>query len=261
MSIVHSNSINSQSDFASYIKENSISGRNLSIRGLAGLCDVSAQSIIEASHFKSEKLAEKLAQSGFEDAHLLKHGFCAQSAWLVIEYFAYESKAKAEGAKRLARLFGSIGLKACFDAAHTPKITPTELSRLEILQMALDSETKAIALAAQIEANSERTALGAAIEVSEEHIRIGEMAKQLGIGQNKYFDELRDCGIIMAAGRLPYQQYMKYFKVTQVQQNGKWYQVALVNGKGQAYLAKRHHQWIESQAVNDIAEMQLPSIV
>jgi hypothetical protein len=55
--------------------------------------------------------------SGFQASHLLESGFCAQSAWLVIEYFAYESKANAEGAKRLARLFGSIGVQSCFDAA------------------------------------------------------------------------------------------------------------------------------------------------
>jgi hypothetical protein len=42
----------------------------------------------------------------------------------VNEYFAYESKAKAEGAKRLARLFGSIGVQACFEMVSNQPIQP-----------------------------------------------------------------------------------------------------------------------------------------
>ncbi len=118
------NQIDSQSSFIQYIRDNSVGGRNLSIRGLAELCGVAESSIREGAGLDSTKLAQKLVLSGFEGARLLDSGFCAQSAWLVIEYFAYESKAKAEGAKRLARLFGSIGVQTCFEMVSNQPIQP-----------------------------------------------------------------------------------------------------------------------------------------
>jgi hypothetical protein len=82
--IVPSNPINSQSDFIRYIQDNSIGGRNLSIRGLAGLCGVDDKAILNGADFKSQSLAQKLTASGFEGADFALTGFCAQSAWLVI---------------------------------------------------------------------------------------------------------------------------------------------------------------------------------
>ena len=158
MTIVTSNSINSQPDFVQYIQDNSIGGRNLSIRGLAGLCGVSDNTqIIRADVFASEKLAQKLAASGFQADVLSKEGFCAQSAWLVIEYFAYESKAKAEGAKRLARLFGSIGVQTCFDMVgsqprqqqYQALCLPADY--ISALKALVESEEQKLLQAAQIE--------------------------------------------------------------------------------------------------------------
>lgn len=98
----------------SHIKANLLGSGNLSIRGLAFLCQVSPQSIINGSHFKSGKLAEIFVSQGIESAHLIENGFDAKATWLVIEYFAYHSKAKAEGAKKLARTFGSYGIHEIF---------------------------------------------------------------------------------------------------------------------------------------------------
>lgn len=125
--IVRSNSINSQSDFISYIKANSIGGRNLSISGLVKLCEVDDKVILNGANFNSPFLAEKLSMAGFDGVDFAVTGFSGQSACLVIEYFAYESKVKAEGAKRLARLFGTFGLQACFDAAHKPEPIASEI--------------------------------------------------------------------------------------------------------------------------------------
>jgi hypothetical protein len=83
---------------------------------------------------------------------------------------------------QIAFAMGRVGaavymLKQAGYKVHAEPAKPaTELSRLEILELALESEKKALALAAQSEADSARTALGAAIEVGNEHIRIGEMA-------------------------------------------------------------------------------------
>ncbi len=141
---------------------------------------------------------------------------------------------------------------------------PKELSRRQILQMAIDAEDRADALAAQIEADSEATAIGKVLEHNARgNIRIGEFAKILGVGQNKYFDELRQDGIIMQTGRLPYQEHMgaKRFTVTEVLVNGKWYPVALITPKGQTYLAKRHAKFVKRQAATEAVELLMPAIV
>jgi hypothetical protein len=123
-----SDRINSQADFIDFIRSNSVNGRNLSIRGLAELCGVAESSLREGARIESSKLAQKLTSSGFEGARIEETGFCAQSAWLVIEYFSYESKAKAPGAKRLARLFGSIGVQACFDMSNQQTVAEPVVS-------------------------------------------------------------------------------------------------------------------------------------
>jgi hypothetical protein len=84
---------------------------NLSIRGVARMADVNDKSVIDGADFKSQKLAEKLTGQGFECADLAENGFPPVAVILVLEYFAYESKAKAPGAKALMRAFGAFGLK------------------------------------------------------------------------------------------------------------------------------------------------------
>jgi hypothetical protein len=84
--------------------------RNLSIRGVAKLCGVDDMSIIRSADFHSAKLGQKLMAAGFEASACADLGFPPQAVWLCIEYFAYESKAAAPGAKQLARTFGSYGV-------------------------------------------------------------------------------------------------------------------------------------------------------
>ena len=109
--------ISDSQSFINYIRDNKTKSGGLSIRGLAALCQVKNQSIIDNGQFKSVALGEKLTMAGFKAEHLVKDGFSAVACWLVIEYFAYDSKATALGAKKLARLFGSIGVQTCFDSA------------------------------------------------------------------------------------------------------------------------------------------------
>ena len=109
-----------------------------------------------------------LLESGFAAAALVKNGFCARSAYIAIEYFAWVSKASAPGAKRLAKLFGSVGVQTCFDMAHQPTapakfhlpqtylealkalVTSEEGKEQEKLRRLAAEEQKAL-LAAQIE--------------------------------------------------------------------------------------------------------------
>lgn len=94
------------------IANEAMANGNLSIRGVARMADVNHKSIIDAGGFVSQKLAEALTKQGFEAGGLVENGFPPVAVILVLEYFAYESKAKAPGAKSLMRLFGAIGLKA-----------------------------------------------------------------------------------------------------------------------------------------------------
>lgn len=128
---------------------------------------------------------------------------------------------------------------------------PAELSRLEILQLALASEQEKLLLLAQIETDRPATELGKAIGKSAENIRIGDFAKVIGVGQNRYFKELRECKIIMAASTLPYQRFMEagYFVATEIVVNNHLYPVALITPKGQAYLTKRHRQHVDRELI------------
>ncbi len=124
------NIIKSESDFLSFIKDQATSNGNLSIRGVARCCDVSPTSIIEGGHFKAQKLGQTLVDYGFDAAHLVENGFPPQAVWLCIEYFAYESKARAEMAKQLARTFGSIGVMTTLQ-----KLTEKEEPKNNVVQL------------------------------------------------------------------------------------------------------------------------------
>lgn len=73
-------------------------------------------------------------------------------------------------------------------------------------------------------------------------ISMGEFAKltekEFGIGRNTMFSLLRNLKILMS-NNLPYQQYMKYFTITEGIKNGKDYLTTLIKVEGQAYLLKR----------------------
>ncbi|MFG6095086.1 hypothetical protein SPB21_07540 [Leptothoe sp. ISB3NOV94-8A] len=99
---------------AKFMREN-LEGKNLSIAGVAALCSVADKSIINGGSFNSAALAEKLESKGFDAGSLVEEGFNSVATWLTIEYFAYESKAKAVFAKAIARTFGAFGVKAAFD--------------------------------------------------------------------------------------------------------------------------------------------------
>jgi hypothetical protein len=111
-------------NLAGFIQKN-LEGQKLSIRGVAGLCGVADKSIINGGSFNSQILAEKLESRGFDAGSLLENGFGAVETWLVIEYFAYDSKAKAPFAKAIARTFGAFGVKSAFSqVAPQPSSIP-----------------------------------------------------------------------------------------------------------------------------------------
>jgi hypothetical protein len=116
--------INSQSDFLAFIRDQAMPNGNLSIRGVARCCGVEDTSLIRGAAFNSEKLGTTLSTYGFEPAALVEDGFPAQAVWLCIEYYAFESRAKAPMAKQLARTFGSIGVLSALKDLTQPKELP-----------------------------------------------------------------------------------------------------------------------------------------
>lgn len=118
--------IATQQALSDLIQDNLVNGR-LSIRAVARLLEVDDTALIRGADFTSQKLAQVLTSQGFEAADLVKTGFCAKSFWLTLEYFAYESKAKASGAKQLARTFGQLGVMTAFEKLEVkpePIVTP-----------------------------------------------------------------------------------------------------------------------------------------
>jgi phage antirepressor YoqD-like protein len=133
--------------------------------------------------------------------------------------------------KSLARKMGSAGANVYMLKLAGYEIKPVEVPLIP--QTYAQALLEAGRLAMQIEQDREATELGKAIAKSENNIRIGDFAKVIGMGQNKYFDELRDCKIIMATGTLPYQRFLNdgYFVVTETIVNNKAYPVALITPK------------------------------
>ena len=94
--------------------------------------------------------------------------------------------------------------------------TPAVMSRLELLQLAMESEKERLALE---EKNQELTpkaeAYDSFIEATGKY-NIGTVAKMFGKGQNWLFRELRNAGVLIGKGAMkntPYSQYMHHFEV------------------------------------------------
>lgn len=96
------------------------------------------------------------------------------------------------------------------------KSVVAQMTRSEILQIALNAETERLALEAKNkELEPKAEAYSSFIEADGKY-SVGAVAKMLGIGQNKLFRELRNIGVFIAKGGMkntPYQQYMRHFEV------------------------------------------------
>lgn len=114
--------IKTQEDLLEFLRENITKDKYLSIRGVARLCGIADKSLINGGSFNSEKLGQTLIENGFEIGSLIKTGFNAKATWLVIEYYAYDSRTPKDKAKQLARTFGQLGLELTFNKlAETKK--------------------------------------------------------------------------------------------------------------------------------------------
>ena len=104
----------------------------------------------------------------------------------------------------------------CERKAKQPAVNAVELTRLELIEIAMNAETERLALEAK---NKELTPKAEAYDDFMDttgKYNIGTVAKMFGRGQNWLFRELRNAGVLISKGAMkntPYSQYMKYFEV------------------------------------------------
>jgi phage antirepressor YoqD-like protein len=179
---------------------------------------------------------------------------------LALEFDIALAKLMAEAGAAMY-LYGLAGYRV--QAVEAPKL-PTAKELAYLLIAAEDEKER---LQAQIDITAPATALGQLIESAVNEIRIGDFAKSIGMGQNKYFEELRSDGIICLSSTLPYQRWIDsgYFRVTQIQQQTskglQTYPVSLIKPKGQAWLAKRHQKHLARESAIVTIEAQVSPLV
>ena len=96
--------------------------------------------------------------------------------------------------------------------------TPSDMSRLDILELAIIAEKERLALEAENKVLQPKAEAYDAVCSSEGLYTMSETAKMLGTGRNTLFAQLRHNGILISRGddfNTPYQRYMKYFEVKQ----------------------------------------------
>lgn len=102
------------------------------------------------------------------------------------------------------------------EAETRPTFNPAELTRQEILQIALNAETERLALEAENRVLAPKAEAFDSFLDTTGKFSVGAVAKMLGTSQNKLFRELRNRGVFIAKGSMrntPYQQYMGHFEV------------------------------------------------
>lgn len=99
---------------------------------------------------------------------------------------------------------------------NSSQFSPADLTRAEILRIALNAEEERLALEAKNkELEPKADAYDTFIDATGKY-NVGTVAKMLGMGQNKLFKELRNRGVFIAKGanaNTPYQKYMQHFEV------------------------------------------------
>ena len=104
----------------------------------------------------------------------------------------------------------------CEKRANAPKVDGAELTRLELIQIAMNAETERLALEAKNKELEPKAEAYESFMDATGKYSVGTVAQMLGLGQNKLFRELRNRKIFIAKGsrqNTPYQQYMHHFEV------------------------------------------------
>lgn len=119
------------------------------------------------------------------------------------------------------------------------------LSRMDLIQIAMDAEKERLTLACRVEEMAPKAAFHDQVAASEDAFSIAEFAKTLGTGETRLFRWLREAGYLIPNSTLPYQRYIDQglFRVVEKafeDRHGRdrFFTKTLVTGKGQIVLAK-----------------------
>lgn len=131
------------------------------------------------------------------------------------------------------------------EAAVITPAAPAELSRMELIVMALAAERERLVLAAQIAADAPKVAFAEAVRNVDGLCSLEKIAKALGWGRNRFIAALKDAKVLQVS-RIPYQKYIErgYFEVVEkspwVDSQGASHPsfTTMVTGAGQVWLAK-----------------------
>jgi len=131
-------------------------------------------------------------------------------------------------------------------AATAPSpFAPKNLSRMQLIQLALDAETERLALEQQIQEQAPKVAFHDAVANAVNGQTVQEVAKVFGTGPNRLFAFMRADKMLMK-NNLPYQHHIDagHFRVVQSHRTdprgeGHTFTRTLITGKGLIYLQKR----------------------
>lgn len=104
----------------------------------------------------------------------------------------------------------------CERRAKQPQIDASQITRLELIQIALNAEEERLALETKNKQLEPKAEAYDSFMDSTGKYNVGTVAKMLGKSQNWLFRELRNRGVLISKGAMrntPYQQYMRYFEV------------------------------------------------
>lgn len=121
-------------------------------------------------------------------------------------------------------------------------VSPENLTRMDILEMAIDSEKGRLAALEKIEELEPKADMFNRVLNLDNLLSMGEVAKllQLPFGRNKLFKKLRESGVLFADSNEPKQKYIDegLFVVKEVIKKKKAYVKTMVTQRGLEYIGR-----------------------
>lgn len=102
------------------------------------------------------------------------------------------------------------------EAETRPTVDAASITRLELIQIAMNAEQERLALEAEKRENAPKVEAYDNFLDATGKYSVGSVAKMIGSSQNKLFRDLRNAGVLISKGSMrntPYQQYMHHFEV------------------------------------------------
>lgn len=130
-----------------------------------------------------------------------------------------------------------------------------ELSKLEILEMALSSEKERLVLEAKVQELTPKAKGYDDLISTNKLFPLGMYGKIMGIGRVKFYDKLRQLKILMVDSTAPYQNWIDsgYFKCKLISKGiGRNYPVTFLTGKGMDWLTKKLQYTLSEEQTKEL---------